>query len=58
MTAAGLSFALGSCSPDELDFSQYPSAEISNEEVKMKIYLPDAEKGLYRATRFDWSGVI
>lgn len=58
MTAAGLSAALGSCSPDELDFSQYPSVEISNEEVKMKIYLPDVEKGLYRATRFDWSGVI
>ena len=24
----------------------------------MKIYLPDPEEGLYRATRFDWSGVI
>ena len=58
MTAAGLSASLGSCSPDELDFSQYPSVEISNKEVKMKVYLPDAEKGLYRATRFDWSGVI
>lgn len=58
MTAAGLSAALGSCSSEKLDFSQYPSTEISNEEVKMKIYLPDAEKGLYRATRFDWSGVI
>jgi len=58
MTAAGLSASLGSCSPDELDFSQYPSVELSNEEVTMKVYLPDAEKGLYRATRFDWSGVI
>ncbi len=42
----------------KLDFSKYPSAEISNEEVSMKLYLPDAEKGIYRATRFDWSGVI
>jgi hypothetical protein len=58
MTAAGLSASLGSCSSDNLDFSHYPAAEISNQEVKMKIYLPDAEKGLYRATRFDWSGVI
>lgn len=58
MIAALLSAALGSCSPDELDFSQYPSLEISNDEVKMKIFLPDEEKGLYRATRFDWSGVI
>ena len=24
----------------------------------MKVYLPDPEKGIYRATRFDWSGVI
>ena len=42
----------------ETDFSQYPSKVISNGEVEMKIYLPDPEKGLYRATRFDWSGVI
>ena len=58
LTAAGLSASLGSCSPDKIDFSNYPAAEISNQEVKMKIYLPDTEKGLYRATRFDWSGVI
>ena len=24
----------------------------------MRVYLPDPEKGLYRAARFDWSGVI
>lgn len=24
----------------------------------MKVYLPNQEEGLYRATRFDWSGVI
>jgi len=58
LTAAGLSAFLGSCSSDELDFSRYPSVEISNGQVKMKVFLPDAEKGLYRATRFDWSGVI
>lgn len=58
MAAAGFGLTMGSCTPDELDFSQYPSVEISNKEVRMKVYLPDAEKGLYRATRFDWSGVI
>jgi hypothetical protein len=58
LTAAGLGATLGSCNTGELDFNKYPSAEISNKEVKMKVYLPDAEKGLYRATRFDWSGVI
>lgn len=41
-----------------LDFSAYPSLEISNAHVHMKVYLPDPENGLYRATRFDWSGII
>ena len=35
-----------------------PRAEISNELVTMKLYLPDPENGFYRATRFDWSGII
>jgi choline-sulfatase len=43
---------------DPLDFSSYPYTELSNGEVQMKVWLPDPEKGLYRATRFDWSGVI
>ena len=41
-----------------VDLTQYPSTEIANDQVSMKIYLPDKERGLYRATRFDWSGVI
>jgi hypothetical protein len=36
----------------------FPVAEISNGEIKAKVYLPDAQKGFYRSTRFDWSGVI
>ena len=35
-----------------------PQIEISNGASRAKLYLPDAEKGYYRATRFDWSGVI
>lgn len=35
-----------------------PQAEITNGLMKAKIYLPDAEKGYYRATRFDWSGIM
>jgi hypothetical protein len=42
----------------KLDYSEYPSATISNEAVSMKLFLPDNTKGFYRATRFDWSGVI
>jgi hypothetical protein len=37
---------------------QFPEADITNGLIKAKIYLPDAEKGYYRATRFDWSGQI
>ena len=35
-----------------------PQTNISNGLVKVKIYLPDSENGYYRATRFDWSGII
>lgn len=35
---------------------QFPQAEITNGIVRAKIYLPDAKKGYYRGTRFDWSG--
>ncbi len=39
-------------------FSEYPQTQIENDKVTMKLYLPDPENGYYRATRFDWSGVI
>src|ERR1700739_467707 len=40
-------------------FSQNPpEAEISNNPLHAKLYLPDAQNGYYRGTRFDWSGVI
>jgi hypothetical protein len=35
-----------------------PSATISNGEVSARIFLPDAQKGFYRGSRFDWAGVI
>ncbi len=35
-----------------------PQAELSNGEIHLKIYLPDAKAGFYHATRFDWSGMI
>lgn len=31
---------------------------ISNGIIECEIYLPDAENGYYRGTRFDWAGVI
>jgi len=38
--------------------ADFPEAAISNGVIKAKLYLPDANKGYYRATRFDWSGQI
>jgi len=35
-----------------------PQTDISNGIVKARIYLPDAERGYYRGSRFDWSGVV
>jgi hypothetical protein len=38
--------------------AEYPSAEISSGDLQLKLYLPDARTGFYRASRFDWSGMI
>ena len=38
--------------------ANYPKASISNGQVQAVLYLPDAKNGYYRASRFDWSGVI
>jgi hypothetical protein len=46
---AGLSMALA---------APVPSATIANGQLKATLYLPDANQGYYRATRFDWSGVV
>ena len=35
-----------------------PSTEIANGHVHAKLLLPDPASGYYRATRFDWSGLI
>lgn len=44
-------------SPDA-DAPDAPAVSISNGLVSAILYLPDPERGYYRATRFDWSGVI
>jgi hypothetical protein len=37
---------------------EFPQVVIANKMLKATVYLPDAEKGFYRGTRFDWSGMI
>jgi hypothetical protein len=41
-----------------LTAAEVPEAEISNGLITAKLYLPDPERGYYRGTRFDWSGVM
>lgn len=38
--------------------NQSPSLSLTNGVLKAKVYLPDAKKGFYHSTRFDWSGFI
>jgi hypothetical protein len=38
--------------------AEFPEATIANGGVRAKLYLPDTVRGYYRATRFDWSGVV
>jgi len=35
-----------------------PQTWITNAQIRVKFYQPDARNGFYRGTRFDWSGII
>jgi hypothetical protein len=49
---------LTSCSALAQAGSPPPQSQIANSLVRVRVYLPDAARGFYRGTRFDWSGVI
>ena len=38
--------------------ADFPKTVLSNGVVQAVVYLPDPQKGYYRSTRFDWSGVV
>jgi len=40
------------------DLDQYPSHTLRNDKLSVVVYLPDAQRGFYRSTRFDWSGMF
>ncbi|HKV38545.1 MAG TPA: hypothetical protein VJX67_04970, partial [Blastocatellia bacterium] len=42
----------------KLSAADFPQAEITNGQIRLKLYLPDSTQGYYRGTRFDWSGAI
>jgi hypothetical protein len=52
--ATGCALAVGG----KLLAADFPQSVISNGQLRVKLYLPDAKNGYYRGTRFDWSGVI
>ncbi len=35
-----------------------PQTRITNGVIRLTVYLPDAQTGYYRGTRFDWAGVV
>jgi hypothetical protein len=51
-------FALSSLTRVRAQEPGAPRVDIDNGILKAQLYLPDAKKGFYRGTRFDWSGVI
>jgi hypothetical protein len=38
--------------------AEFPEAKLTNGPLKATVLLPDAKRGYYRGTRFDWSGNI
>lgn len=48
--------ASASCS--DIPHADHPKALLSNGDLTAVVFLPDPERGYYRSTRFDWSGVI
>src|ERR1700733_1540027 len=55
---AAFAVLAGGCLVSALTAADYPQGEVSNGQIRAKLYLPDAKAGFYRSTRFDWSGVI
>jgi hypothetical protein len=41
-----------------LPHSDHPKVTLSNGKIEAAIFLPEKDDGYYRATRFDWSGIV
>jgi hypothetical protein len=57
-TLLTVAMTLGTVSAVSTQSPRYPEATLSNDQIRVRVYLPDPERGFYRSTRFDWSGVI
>lgn len=58
MKIVSLAVLLAAVTAGGLMGSDSPSVEISNGQIKARIYAPDGKTGFYRSTRFDWSGMV
>ena len=58
LLSIGLTAAILLISNISTNALSYPSARITNGVLSADLYLPDLVNGSYRATRFDWSGII
>jgi hypothetical protein len=43
---------------ENIEHADHPKTTLSNGKLTVVIFLPDAQKGYYRSTRFDWAGII
>jgi hypothetical protein len=43
---------------ENVPHSDHPHARITNGRINAVVFLPDKERGYYRAARFDWSGIV
>jgi len=43
---------------ENVPHSDHPHARITNGQLNAVVFLPDQERGYYRAARFDWSGIV
>ena len=42
----------------KLTAADFPTRTLKSDDLTVTVYMPDVEKGMYRGTRFDWSGVL
>lgn len=59
LTCAALGCLSGAAfAADENLPAAHPHVTLSNGIIEASVFLPDAERGFYRSTRFDWSGIV
>jgi hypothetical protein len=58
MRQLSLAFAAVCLLPVVALAEEFPRHVLARGDLKLTLYLPDAARGYYRGTRFDWSGVV